>query len=135
MPFEIFCIMKGHVTNVASVGLLMDVDHVLLERIMLLHKFVAYWALKLWIRTAVVSRHVFLDFALAGKLFAANFATEQQRPVDIFPVDPDAVGFLVRFVIVFFYLGPTILACDLRIKCHFVLMTLCCLMPVPLLVG
>ena len=64
MPFEIFCIMKGHVTNVASVGLLMDVDHVLLERIMLLHKFVAYRALKLRVWLVIVRRHMFLDFAL-----------------------------------------------------------------------
>ena len=54
MLFEIFCIMKGHVTNVAGVGLLMDVDHVLLERIMLLHKFVAYRALKLWVWLIIV---------------------------------------------------------------------------------
>ena len=78
---------------------------------------------------------MFLDFTLAGKLFAANFATEQRHPFDIFPVDPNAVGFLVSFVIAFFYLGSTMLTSDLCIRCHFVLMTLCCLMPVPLLAG
>ena len=64
MPFEIFCIVKGHVTNVASVGLLVDVDHVFLERIMLLHKFVAYRALKLRVGFVVVRRHMFFNFPL-----------------------------------------------------------------------
>ena len=135
MSFEKFGIKEHFVTHITGMSLFMDIYHVFPVRIVLLHEFVAYWALKLWIRTAVVSGHVLLDFTLAGKLFAAYFATEQQHLFDIFPVDSNAVGFLVSIVIVFLNFGPTMLACDLCIKCHFVLMTLCCLMPVPLLAG
>ena len=46
MPFEILCIMKGNVTDVTHVILLIDVYHVLSRRFALFLELKADWALK-----------------------------------------------------------------------------------------
>ena len=76
MSFEEFFIKKCLVTNVTSVSLFVDVDHVLSKAVMLFHKLKANGALKLWVRAVVVSGHVLDNFPLGGKLFAAHLATE-----------------------------------------------------------